>query len=292
MSELREELLAGGINKKRIIGLILVATILISIFTFSVVAVSMLFGTQRVDPSKEKAETPPEDAILVIPPLPLDFLEQLLEYFQNDPEALEQIIESLSDMFDGDIDNFDLSDYSEALLLLEALAGGAAAEKEVFRFYNTTDIFYTDINSEKLSDVFWRMECFNEFTGDEWQSTADKEFYDFYPYSEYYSRFSYLDLFRMKMPISTTPGTTNSMVLPELFPIPFIMENSLFAPNLIPESTILYKDDFNCTTVDLDFTSEESVNMTYELFGLDLPSNNDINNSALHSSYTPNIVKN
>ncbi len=291
MSELREELLAGGINKKRIIGLVLVAAILISIFTFSVVAVSLLFGTQRTKPNKEKAETDPEDAILVIPPLPLDFFEQLLEYFQNDPEALQQIIDSLSDMFDGDIDNFDLSDYSEALLLLGALAGGAAAEQEVFRFYNTTDPFYTDINSNKLTGVLWRMECFDQFTGDEWQSTASKGFYDFYPYSDYYSKYSYLDLFRMKIPLSPTPGTANSMVIPALFPIPFIMENSLFAPNLIPESTILYRDDFNCTTVDLDFTSDESVNMTYETFGLDLPSNNDINNSAIHSSYTPNVIK-
>ncbi len=292
MSELREELLAGGINKKRIIGLVLVAGILISIFAFSVVVVSMIFGTQREPPNKEKAETEPEDAILVIPPLPLDFLEQLLEYFQNDPEALQQIIESLSDMFDGDIDNFDLSDYSEALLLLGALAGGAAAEQEVFRFYNTTDIFYTDIDSDKLIGVLWRMECFNEFSGDEWQSTASKGFYDFYPKSDYDSKYSYLDLFRMKMPLSPTPGTTNSMVIPALFPNPFIIDLSA-GLELIPESTFLYKDDFNCTTVDLDFTSEveDSVNMTYETFGLDLPSNNDINNSAIHSSYTPNVIK-
>ncbi|MFX1573098.1 MAG: transglutaminase-like domain-containing protein [Promethearchaeota archaeon] len=291
MSELREELLAGGINKKRIIALLLVTIILISLFTFSVVVVSLLFGTQRIEPNKEKAITPPEDVILVAPPLPLDFLEQLLKYFQNDPEALQQLTEFLNEMFDGDIDNFDLSDYSQALLLMGALAGGAAAEQEVFRFYNATDPYYTDINSNKLSGVLWKMECFNEFTGDEWQSTANKGFNDFYPYDDYRSKYYYLDLFRMKMAMSPTPGIANSMVIPTLFPTPFIMEDSLSAPNLIPESTVLYKDDFNCSIVDLEFTSDESVNMTYEQFGLDLPSNNDINNSAIHSSYTPDVIK-
>ncbi|MFX1311375.1 MAG: transglutaminase domain-containing protein, partial [Promethearchaeota archaeon] len=288
MSELREELLAGGINKKRIIALVLVASILISLFAFSVFVVSMVFGTQREPPSKENAETPSEYPILVEPPLPLDFLEKLKDYFMNNPEALEQLL----NMFDGDIDDFDLNEYSQALLLLGALAGGIYAEMEVFRFSNSTDILYTDINTEKLSDVLWKMECFNEFTGDEWQSTANKGVYDFYPEDDYHSKYSHLDLFRIKMSLSPTLGTANSMVLPALFPIPFILD-TLYAPYLDfeSESTNLYKDDFNCTTVDLDFTSEESVNLTYETFGLNLPSNNEINNSAIHSSYTPNIIK-
>ncbi|MFW9901574.1 MAG: hypothetical protein ACFFDY_09810, partial [Candidatus Thorarchaeota archaeon] len=72
MSELREELLGGGINKKRIIGTILVVIILISIFAFSTVFFSFLFGSQRPTPSKKLVDQDPEDALLIKPPFPFD----------------------------------------------------------------------------------------------------------------------------------------------------------------------------------------------------------------------------
>ena len=80
MSELREELLGGGINKKRVLGVILVAILLIGMFGFSVVLTSLLFNSQRPFPSKEKATTDYEDAEKIKPPLPLDFLTELMKY--------------------------------------------------------------------------------------------------------------------------------------------------------------------------------------------------------------------
>ena len=69
------------------------------------------------------------------------------------------------------------------------------------------------------------------------------------------------------MPISPSNGL-NSMVLPTLFPNPYLMEDSIDAPNLNPSSTQLYKTDYNCTKVDLFFTASEDVNMTFEILSL------------------------
>ena len=70
MSDIREELLGGGVNKKRVIGVILVALLLVSVFAFSTFFISFIFGTQRLNPNREKAETEYEDADLTKPPLP------------------------------------------------------------------------------------------------------------------------------------------------------------------------------------------------------------------------------
>ncbi|GAI81904.1 unnamed protein product, partial [marine sediment metagenome] len=76
------------------------------------------------------------------------------------------------------------------------------------------------------------------------------------------------------------------MVIPNLFPIPFIMENSVQANNM-QGTPSLFKDEFNCTTLDIDFSMEEDVNMTYEMFGLDLPTNSEIDAVAVEPLYTP-----
>ena len=72
MSDIREELLGGGINKKRIMGVIIVALLLVSVFAFSTFFISFIFGTQRLNPNREKAETEYEDADLTKPPFPFD----------------------------------------------------------------------------------------------------------------------------------------------------------------------------------------------------------------------------
>jgi len=101
MSELREELLGGGINKKKIIAIALVAILLVAAFAFSTVLFSFLFGTQRPYPSREKADTDYEDADLIKPPYPFDedFWQDLLDQV-DDPSSL---LDMLSEMFDGDL---------------------------------------------------------------------------------------------------------------------------------------------------------------------------------------------
>ncbi len=71
MSELREEILGAGVNKKKAIGVVLIAILLISTFAYSVYFISFLFGSQRPSPNKNYEDTPYEDADLAVPPLPL-----------------------------------------------------------------------------------------------------------------------------------------------------------------------------------------------------------------------------
>ncbi|MBY8983750.1 MAG: hypothetical protein KGD65_01635 [Candidatus Lokiarchaeota archaeon] len=283
MSELREELLGSAINKKRIIGVALVAIILISLFGFSVVLTSFIFGSQRPFPSEEKANTEYEDAELVVPPLPLDFLAELLQYLSLeqlaelaesiDPQDLADLIEN---MMDGDVDDLDLSQFSDALL---PLLFGAAGLIEKFRIYD-----YNSVND--IADALWRYECFDEYTGDQWVSTANALLFDFISLGEYWSQYSSQDVVKIKMPLSTSVGQ-NTMGLPILFPTPFILEDSFVAPYLVPDSETLTKDDFNSTSVNLDFSIADSINMSFELFGSDLPSEQDINNSAVLVSAPP-----
>ena len=110
MSELREELLGGGIDKEKIIAVALVAVLLVAVFAFSTVLFSFLFGTQRPYPSREKADTEYEDADLIKPPYPFDedFWQDLLDQV-DDPSSL---LDMLSEMFDGDIDDLDLGNFS------------------------------------------------------------------------------------------------------------------------------------------------------------------------------------
>jgi hypothetical protein len=283
MSDIREELLDAGINKKRVIGVILVALLLVSVFAFSTFFISLLFGTRRLNPNREKAGEDYEDAELTKPPYPFDedFLRDLFDDLSE--EELQEVLEMLEEMMDSSIDDLDLSDFSEALL---ALLGSQAAQQEVFRVYD----YDSFVN---MTNKLWRYECFDEFTGDQWHSTAATTIHDFFTYGEYFSPpyNGLYDIIQLKMPLSPQMGP-NSMVIPSFFPTPFIMEGSVTANNLDPGSIVLHKTDFNCTTLDLSFTSEDPVNMSYELFGLNLPSNEDINNSAVEAQYTPIFIKN
>jgi len=269
MPDLRDELLGGGINKKRIIGVALVAMLLISIFAFSTVLISFLFGTNRPNPNKEKGETEWEDADLVDNyPFDEDFWQDLLDQV-DDPASL---LDLLSEMFDGDIDDLDLGNFSQGLL--DLLYSGAG-EIEVFRVYD-----YLSFNN--MSDVLWKYECFDEYTGEGWTSNAVSNLYDLYSYGDYLANyFPDPELLKLKMPLSPNIGA-NSMVLPTLFPSPFVMD-TISAPNLDPASPQLYKDEYNSTTLDLSFSSDDDVNMTFEIFGFYnyLPSNEELNTSAV-----------
>ncbi|MFX1489947.1 MAG: transglutaminase-like domain-containing protein, partial [Promethearchaeota archaeon] len=215
-------------------------------------------------------------------PLPFDqdFWQELLSYL--DPEDVPTLLDTLVNMFDSDVDDLDLGNFSQSIL---SLLYTGAGELELFRVYNYASIV-------NMSDTLWKYECFDQYMGDGWKSTSSSDNYDFYPYAEYYSKyFPDLDLLKLKMLISPQIGR-NSMVIPSLFPTPFIMENSISAPTLEPESTQLSATEQNCTTVDLNFTSDVDVNMTYELFGLNLPLEEEINQIALSGIYTPSFIKN
>jgi len=266
MSEFRDDLLVTTVNKKRVIGVIIIAGILVSLFAFSSFLFSLIWGGQRPNPSDRLSEAEYEDVVLILPPFPYN-----LSDFQNQfPNISLDQLQDLLDMFDGDIDDLDLSNFSQTILPL------LGSEVEVFRVYD-----YDDLN--EISKNLWRYECFDEFTGDGWHSTANTEIFDFYSFLNYSMYHWDSDLFRLKIPLSPTIGI-NSMVIPALFPTPFIMED-LYADNLA--STTLYKDSLNCTTLDLDFILDGPVNLSYSLFGLDLPSDIEVNNSALDEDITP-----
>lgn len=277
MSEFREDLLITKINKKRIIGIILVSTLLLSVFAFSILLSSLIFDSQRPFPSDRLSEAEEEEGIrLITAPFPFNFSDFLDLNLTQD--QLSDLLDMLQDMFDGDIDDLDLGNYSQGIAAL------FTSEIEVFRVYD-----YEDFDS--MSQKLWRYECFDEYTGDGWHSTAASQYDSFYSYEDYYFNHWDKDLMRIKMPLTPSYGI-NSMVIPNLFPTPFIMDGSLFAPNMDSESAELYRDEFNCTIVDLNFYDSVDVNMSYDLFGLNLPANEEINSTAFHASYTPTEIQN
>ncbi len=296
MIELEEELLSSGISKKRVVGVILLVGLLIAALTFSVTLFNWLTDSKRLEPNENLLSTIPYQPILTVPPLPWDpnalanILDpQDLADWLNDlnitltPDQLDNLLDDLldqySDMIDGNIDDLDLS-------LFAGLIGAfLLSNSEAFRIYD-----YDNIDS--VLGSLWKYECFDEFTGTTWQSTSTQSTYNFYPYSAYISKYPGLDILNISMPLSPNQTGYSSFVIPNLFPIPFIMENSVHANNIDELETRLSKTEFNSTILTLDFTSTGDVNMTYELFGLDLPTFTEINNSAVDESYTPNPIKN
>ncbi|MFX1354650.1 MAG: transglutaminase-like domain-containing protein, partial [Promethearchaeota archaeon] len=276
MSEFREDLLITPINKKRIIGIFLVTMLLISLFAFSVLFYSFLFESQRPYPSDKLSEAEWEDADLTLPPSPYNFSIDDFSDLNLTLDQLQDIIDTIQNMLDGDIDDFDQANFSLAQLAF------LASEAEVFRVYEYD--FFDDM-TEKL----WKYECFDEYTGDGWHSTAATLLSNFYPYSNYTAYHWDKDLFRIKLPLSPNNTGVNSFVIPSLFPRPLIIEGGIYSvpPNINFDSEILYIDDLNCSILEVDFNNAEDTNLSYYLFGLDLPDNNQINNTAVQAQYTP-----
>jgi len=279
MSEFREDLLVTAMNKKRVIKIILTAVLLVFAFAFSTVFFSLLWDTQRPFPSDQLSEAEEEEGIPTEIPFPYNIsdFQDLFSDLNLTTDQLSDLLDALTDMFDGNIDDLDLSDYGQAIAAL------MFSEVEVFRIYDY-DAF------SAMGTKLWKYESFDEYTGDGWHSTALKTPYSYYTYGDYFSQHWDKDLLFLKMPLTPNLGI-NSMVIPNLFPTPFIMEDSVQANNL-QGTPSLFKDDFNCTTLDIEFTAEEDVNMTYELFGLNLPTGDQINLNALHASYTPLSIQN
>lgn len=282
----QDELLVPGINKKQVIGVILIAGILISIFAFSNFFFNALLGSQRTSPNDELADAESEDASLMLPPLPWD-LDDLLDQFNfslGQLELLEKmglteedLMDILSEMQDGTVDNFDAIGFGAAIVAL------LVSEVEVFRVF--------DYESESsMHEELWRYECFDVFTGDGWESTASKNVADLFPYEDYYGDYSEQDLLRIKMSLDPSEGQ-NSFLIPNLFPNPYIMEDSIDSENMDDTATVMYLDDLNCTSLALYYDSAQNTSLYYELFGTSQPSSQTINQSATIADYTPSNIQ-
>ncbi|MGV9204061.1 MAG: transglutaminase domain-containing protein, partial [Promethearchaeia archaeon] len=276
---LERELLKPQLNKKRVAAVILIAVILIAFFSLSTVLFSFLFGSQRKSPNEKLDDADFDDVSLIMPDLPFD-LQDLIDAMDLDPQDLEElgiteedIAELLQEMYDGDIDEMDLS------MMAATMAALLGSEEEVFRIFD-----YNAINN--LSNKLWRYECFEEYDGANWKSSASKQIFDFYSYGDLDGS---EDVLKLKNPMSPSSGE-NSFVAPNLFPNPNIMEGSVNGDTLDESSVTLYKDDYNCTTMDATFNSDQDTNMTYELFGVPQANPDYLNTSQVDESYTPSAI--
>ncbi|MEJ2249045.1 MAG: transglutaminase domain-containing protein [Candidatus Lokiarchaeota archaeon] len=274
MSTINEDLLNGGINKKRVIAILLTVVILISAFAFSTYFLNFLFGTGRISPSNKLDGAPPETPELNVPPIPWS-IDDLMNLFKNLNLSQDQLDE-LINMNDWNVDDLNLNNFA-------ALAGALLfSDADVFRVSGYG-------NFSEIKDKLWRYECFNQYNGTTWTSSASMNNFDFTPESEINSLYGsgYQDkIITISMPLSPSIGS-NAFVIPNLFPNPYILENSVTASNINPSNTILLKDDFNCTTLDLDFTTNNKVNMSYNLSWLAQPTESEINSSAVSQVTDP-----
>jgi hypothetical protein len=293
MSEIKKKLLEPAVKKKQVIGVILVAVILVAIFSFSVYFFSLILGTQREEPSDELEKASYEDAKTLDKYYPFDLLKELdltlqdlldLGLTQEDIDAIEDVLE---EMHDGQIDNLDLTKYGLAIAAL------LLSDAEAFRVYDY------DNPVDDRDDLLWRYECFDQFNRDGWESTVPKSIIPYYSYADYVSDYSFLDLIKIKRGITSNPGLT-SLVISSIFSDyndlfeddpPYIVRESFIAPSLDMDSSLLFLDDMECTTADLFFDAGDDINMTYELFGENPPSDDDINSTAENAIYTPQTIK-
>ncbi|TFG02149.1 MAG: transglutaminase domain-containing protein [Promethearchaeota archaeon] len=309
MSELKKELLEPAITKKRIIGVIILAGVLIFAFVYSVYAFSLIFDTQRIEPSDELDKAEYEDAEVLERHFPID-LDDLLDWLIDnlddydpgdldlddledlgididdiDPDDLaeladlidsEDVNDFLEELLDGNIDNFDLT---IAGLIIAALL---FSDEEVFRVYD----YPRPIDAER-EDILWKFECFDQFNGDGWISTVPME-PTVYPDNADPGS----DVNRIQRSLSVIEGS-NSMVFGSRFNElvnPSIIQDSIVASYL--DQTMYYYDELGCSSIDLYFDLEEGittydVNMTYNVFGIDLRTNEEINQTAVSTDQNP-----
>ena len=223
MSELREDLLAPRITKKRIIAVLLVTGFLISFFAFSVYLTSFLFGTQRIDPSERVEDADYKEVSLVFIPSPYDlediqdFLEELginitelAEEIGLPEDVIEEYLEEvIPEMLDGNIDDLDLTSFGAAIAAL------IYSEAEVFRVYDYKENGPFDLNE----DILWKYECFDEFSGDGWHNTKLSEINnDYFSYQNYIDDYSpLLDLIRINRTLPSPNIGQNAFVIGTLF---------------------------------------------------------------------------
>ncbi|TFG24760.1 MAG: transglutaminase domain-containing protein, partial [Promethearchaeota archaeon] len=302
MSVIEEDLLAPRITKRRVIEIIVVASLLITLFAFSTFVYALILGSQRREPHERLEDADQEYPIKVFiePPWDMDDIEELLEDFDinitelaqetglTEEEIEEYLEEVIPEMLDGTIDDLDLTTFGAAIAAL------LFSEAEVFRVYDYNEINQVDLRE----DILWKYECFDEFSGDGWHNTMSPEINnDYFSYEDYIDSYSYLDLIKIRRPLPSPNIGQNSFVIGTLFrqedpTTAFIIKESIDAPNLEEDETILFKDELGGNTATLTFTSENPVNMTYNIFGQDLLTNEQVNNSAVRAVYTPSTIVN
>ncbi|MBD3196783.1 MAG: hypothetical protein GF317_17130 [Candidatus Lokiarchaeota archaeon] len=277
MSGIEEDLLGPTISKKRVASIIIIAVLLLAVFAYSVVFFNWLLGSARLNPNERLDGAPEEDALLTEPPIPWN-MSDLLDAFQDmDINLTDDMLDDLADLADGNIDDLDLSqfaDLSAALLF---------SDIEVFRIYD-----YDSLSS--LQSNLWKYEVYDDYLSTEWQCSVPLNDFEFYSYTDYFNLHSSQDLLTIAMELSPDIGI-NSFMIPNLFPNPYIMDGSINVPNINPSGTILKKNSFNSTTLTLDFTSGEEVNMSYQLFGLDIPTLSEVSVYALDEDLTPSTIQ-
>ncbi|MFX0009311.1 MAG: transglutaminase-like domain-containing protein, partial [Candidatus Hermodarchaeota archaeon] len=279
MSEFRDDLLVTSIDKKRVIKIFILAGILLGAFLFSTFLFSLIGESQRPDPNNEYGNAIPVDDVQKIDfPFPYNMSDFQMQ-FPN--LTLDQLTELLN-MFDGDIEDLDLNDFSQALAAL------MFSEVEVFRVRNYDESIFD------MEKKLWRYESFDEYNGTAWRSRSASAPATFYDLSDYWTYHSDKDLLTIQMPLSVNPDY-NSMVIPGLFPDPNIISGSIFSnPGFIDYITNppnIFKDGYNCTVLDVNFNMEGDLNMSYDMFGLNLPTAAQIAAVAIEPSYTPDTLK-
>ncbi len=197
-------------------------------------------------------------------------------------DELTNASEEEAELFEIAFDMFDLMDLLNYEDLLEH------AEEAVFYIEN-----YTYFDESWL----WKFSVMDEYNNDgSWsQSVSGLSPTEFTYWHEYWEHYSDRDIIRIKYPIDATAGE-NSLVIPTLFPTPHIIERPWIDPwdwdaGFEDHSTILYKDIFNVASVNLNFNSDYSGNLTYDLFSESVMSPTELNNSAVMEIYTPNAIK-
>ena len=294
MSEIKKKLLEPVITKKQVIWIIVLAGVLVTSFAFSSYFFSLVLGTQRDEPSDELDTAEHEDAKQLTPHYPFD-MDDLLDWLEDNMDDLdysdledledlgidisdidlsdlallnetideEEIAQFIADMMDGDVDDYDLA------IAGLAIAALLFSDVEAFRVYE----YFNPI--EDREDILWKYEAYDEFNRYEWVSTVPME-QTVYPDDPD----PLSDVNKIQKPLSVIQGS-NSLVLGSRFNElvkPSILDDSIAANNL--DQIMYFYDELGCSSVDLDFDQAGDVNMTYNVFGIDLRTNDEINQTA------------
>ncbi len=202
----------------------------------------------------------------------------------NPSDELANAPEEKAELFDIAFDMFDLMDLLDYEDLLEH------AEEAVFYIED-----YDTFNESWL----WKFSVADEYNNDgSWsQSVSGVSPTEFTYYHDYNNDYSDRDIIRIKYPIDPTAGE-NSLVIPALFPTPYIMDHPWehswvdpWSPEFDESSLLLYKDIFNVASMSFSFDEAYSCNLTYDLFSESVMSPTELNTSAVMETYTPNAIK-
>ena len=161
--------------------------------------------------------------------------------------------------------------------------------------YADEPVFYIEDYNPFDESWLWKFSVMDEYRTDgSWSQSVSgvspTQFSQWYEYNNYYSD---RDMLKIKMPIDATSGKS-SLVIPSLFPTPHIMDRPWVEPgdrSFDQYSTLLYKDIFDVASLELNFYSDYSGNLTYELFGQAVMRPDELNQSAIHETYTPTSIK-